>query len=532
MSEPSGASGSEDGGANDANVKNSNKHVRQSPMECFADLFNWKVRVEETDPVTGVTHVEYRDPEPLKNPIALASQLSARDWLFFLVGLFAWICDAYDFHALSIQTVKLSKYFHRTKTSISTAITLTLLLRSVGAAVFGLAGDRWGRKWPMVANMIVLGALQIATIYCATFSQFLAVRSLFGLFMGGVYGNAIAMALENCPVNARGLMSGILQQGYSMGYVIAACANLGVGGSTDSWKIVFWIGAGISFLSGIIRIFLPESKQFLAARKERKEGKRDGASAGKFWNETRAMLAKDWKLVIYCIFLMAWFNFYSHTSQDSYTTFMLTQKALDNSAASRASILMKAGACVGGTIIGYISQWFGRRRSMVLAALISGLMIPAWILPHGERSLSASGFMMQFFVQGAWGVIPIHLNELSPPAYRSSFPGLTYQLGNMISSPSAQIVNAIAESMSVRGDNGKPAPAYGPTMGVATAIIALGIMVTTAFGPEMRGRKFELSKVAGQIEEGGEVKKQDLEAGGGGKASEELEVSDKAVEAR
>ncbi|EZF28420.1 Carboxylic acid transporter [Trichophyton interdigitale] len=517
----------------------SNKNIRQSPMECLRDLFNWKVRVEETDPVTGVTTVEYRDPEPLKNPFSMAARLTASNWLFFLAGLFAWICDAFDFHALSIQTVKLSKYFHRSKTSISTAITLTLLLRSVGAAVFGLAGDRWGRKWPMVANMLILGALQVATIYCATFSQFLAVRSLFGLFMGGVYGNAIAMALENCPVEARGLMSGILQQGYSMGYVFAACANLGVGGSTDSWKVVFWIGAGISCLSGVIRIFLPESKQFLAARKARKEGKKSAASPGKFWRDTKEMLAKDWKLVVYCIFLMTWFNFYSHTSQDSYTTFMLTQKALNNSAASRASILMKAGACVGGTIIGYMSQWFGRRRSMVLSALMSAILIPAWVLPHGERSLSASGFMMQFFVQGAWGVIPIHLNELSPPAYRSSFPGLTYQLGNMISSPSAQIVNAVAESVSVRGDSGKPAPAYGATMGVATAIIALGIMITTAFGPEMRGRKFELAKVAGHLHDGEQehAGKEDLESGmvrrpHDEKRSEEAEVSEseKAVD--
>lgn len=142
-----------------------------------------------------------------------------------------------DFHALSIQTVKFAAYYKESNTNITTAITLTLLLRSVGAAFFGLAGDKFGRKWPMVINMLVLGLLQIATIYCKSFQQFLAVRSLFGLFMGGVYGNAIAMALEHCPVNARGLMSGILQQGYAFGYVLAACANLGVGGSTESWKV-------------------------------------------------------------------------------------------------------------------------------------------------------------------------------------------------------------------------------------------------------------------------------------------------------
>jgi putative sialic acid transporter len=443
--------------------------------QSLSDLFKWKQRVAITNDF-GETYCVWQSPPPLRNPISLFAQLSGRDWLFFLVGLAAWTADAFDFHALSIQTVKLAKYYDTSKTNITTAITLTLLLRSVGAAFFGLAGDKFGRKWPMIVNMWILGLLQIATIYSSTFGQFLAVRSLFGLFMGGVYGNAIAMALENCPVDARGLMSGILQQGYSLGYVLAACCNLGVGGSTNSWKIVFWIGTGLSIGVGIIRLFFPESQQFIAAKKAGK-GKTSPAA---FWLETRKMLAQEWRMCIYCIILMTWFNYYSHTSQDSYTTFMLTQKELNNSAASRASIIMKTGACVGGTIIGYASQWVGRRRAIVVSALMSAILIPAWILPTTERSLSATGFFMQFFVQGkkrkqnarsqnqtrltrvgAWGVIPIHLNELSPPAFRSSFPGITYQLGNMISSPSAQIVNAIAESHLVKAVDGQDAPAYG-----------------------------------------------------------------------
>lgn len=270
-----------------------------------------------------------------------------------------------------------------------------------------------------VINMIVLGVLQIATIYAATFQQFLAVRALFGLFMGGVYGNAIAMALENCPVEARGLMSGILQQGYSFGYVCAACANLGVGGEPETFKTVFWIAAGMSIGVGLIRIVFPESKQF----RERKAMGHKGAAPGVFWAEIKQMLAREWRMCVYCIVLMTWFNYYSHTSQDSYTTFMIDQKGLDNTGASVASILMKTGACVGGTILGYFSQWYGRRRMICTAALMSALLIPAWILPTTEGGLSASGFMIQFFVQGAWGVIPIHLNELSPPAFRSSFPG-------------------------------------------------------------------------------------------------------------
>ncbi|KAJ6180470.1 hypothetical protein N7519_010931 [Penicillium mononematosum] len=476
--------------------------------QSIGDLFVWKQRVEVTNE-HGETYAEWQSPERIKNPFGLMAQLSARDWVFFIVGLAAWTADAFDFHALSIQTVKLADYYGRSKTDISTAITLTLLLRSVGAAFFGLAGDKYGRKWPMVLNMIILGILQIATIYSKTFQQFLAVRSLFGLFMGGVYGNAISMALEHCPVNARGLMSGILQQGYSMGYVFAACANLGVGGGTDTWKTVFWIAAGISIAVGLVRICFPESQSFIEAKKA---GKRT-MKAGEFWRETISMLGKEWRMCVYCIILMTWFNYYSHTSQDSYTTFMLTEKELENDGASRASILMKTGACVGGTIIGYLSQFV--------------VLIPAWILPEGERSLSATGFFMQFFIQGAWGVIPVHLAELSPPAFRSSFTGLTYQIGNMISSPSSQIINAVAESTFITSAAGHRVEAYGPVMGVATAIIALGIMVTAAVGPEKRGRRFE-SVVAG-VDETVDAKTMDLETGEDKHSAENIEMADKKL---
>ena len=179
---------------------------------------------------------------------------------------------------------------------------------------------------------------------------------------------------------------------------------------------------------------------------------------------------------------------------------MREAKGLNNAAASRASIWMKVGACVGGTIIGYTSQFIGRRRAMIGAAFMSACMIPGWILPSGEHALSATGFLIQFFVQGAWGVIPIHLNELSPVAFRSSFPGITYQLGNMISSPSAQIVNALAEKINVKDEGGPSVPAYGPVMAVATAIIAVGIICTSAVGPEKRGRRFEEAAPAGASE--------------------------------
>ena len=172
--------------------------ILYTAKQAWGDLFIWQQRVVITDE-HGKERTEWQDPPKFINPFSLFAQLDLKGWVFFLVGFIAWTADAFDFHALSIQTVKFANYYGESKTNITTAITLTLLLRSVGAAIFGLAGDKYGRKWPMVFNMIVLGALPIATIYSTTFQQFLAVRSLFGLFMGGVYGNAIAMALENCP---------------------------------------------------------------------------------------------------------------------------------------------------------------------------------------------------------------------------------------------------------------------------------------------------------------------------------------------
>jgi MFS family permease len=178
------------------------KGLWPTAKQSFKDLFIWKQRTEVVE-ANGDVRYEWRAPPPIQNPFTLFAKLGARGWLFFIVGLICWMADAFDFHALSIQTVKLAAYYKKTNTDITTAITLTLLLRSVGAAVFGLLADRYGRKWPLVVNMIILGFLQIGTIYSGDFETFLGVRALFGLFMGGVYGSAIAMALENCPVDAR-----------------------------------------------------------------------------------------------------------------------------------------------------------------------------------------------------------------------------------------------------------------------------------------------------------------------------------------
>ncbi|KAL1837276.1 hypothetical protein VTJ49DRAFT_4062 [Mycothermus thermophilus] len=323
------------------------------------------------------------------------------------------------------------------------------------------------------------------------------------------------MALENVPSDTRGFVSGILQQGYSLGYICASAANLGINGHatrSDGWKAVFWVAAGLSFGVGIVRCLFPESAQFLKARKARKAAKSQSSrmsgsesTSTSFWAETKAMLTGEWKMGIYCVILMTWFNYYSHASQDSYTTFLLVQKRLPPPSAIRASIIMTTGAFLGGTTLGYLSQTVGRRRTIILAALSSAALIPFWILPTTEPALAVGAFLLQFCVQGAWGVVPVHLTELSPRGYRALFPGITFQVGNMLAAPAAQVVNAVSERhfVTVVGEGGQRqrVEAYGPTMGVALAVIVLGIVVTAAVGPERTGREFEKEGFVGVIPE-------------------------------
>lgn len=314
---------------------------------------------------------------------------------------------------------------------------------------------------------------------------------------------------------------GIFQQGYSFGYVLAACVNLGIGGATDTWPIIFWVGAGLSFTVGFLRLIFPESQQFVEARRANK-----GKGTAEFRKNFFAMLKKEWKICIYAIVLMSWFNWFSHSSQDSYTTFMLYGKGLKPAAASRASILMKTGACVGGTIWGYMSQWIGRRRAMILCCIICCCLIPAWVLPGTESGLEAGGFCIQAMIQGAWGVVPIYLSEVSPPAFRAIFVGLTYQLGNAISAPSTQLINYLSENHFITF-KGKRVQAYGPVMAIATAIIAIGLALTASVGPEKKGATFEKAAPAtAAVQEPSEGKVIDEEAGADYEVNEDEKAKD------
>lgn len=442
------------------------------------------------------------------------SELTFIQWLQFFSGWLAWTCDAIDFFNVALSVTALGNQFDKGASSITTAITLTLLVRSIGAVLFGVLSDRFGRKWPLVANLLLCSTVQLGTSFVQTFQQFLAVRTLFGIAMGGVWGLASSTALENLPIEARGLASGVLQQGYAVGYLISAILNLYLVPKTHhGWRVLFWTTSGISAFAALIRAFIPESEVFLRARaQERTVGDNTGKKTKVFIHKVGEMLRQHWALCVYAVLLMAGFNFLSHGSQDLYPTYLKTSKGFDNRHAIIATIIGNCGAITGGAIAGSVSQYLGRRLTIIIFVLFSGAFIPLWILPSSFSGLSAGAFWVQFGVQGAWGVIPIQLAEMSPPGFRATFPGVAYQLGNMISSASAQIEavgGAHLKKTVVRDGKVEVIPDYATVQGILIGAIAAFVIFITVIGPENHGSNFGQEATASEGGAPADVEKHD-----------------------
>jgi MFS transporter, SHS family, lactate transporter len=243
--------------------------------------------------------------------ITVLRSLTWLQWAHYFSGWLAWTCDATDFFSVSLSVNALSEQFGKNTAAITQAITLTLLLRSAGALIFGIISDRYGRKWPLVANLLIIAILQLCVGFVTTYQQFLAVRSLFGIGMGGIWGMAASTALENLPVEVRGLASGFLQQGYAVGYLIAAVIELFLVPKTvkASWRTLFWTGAGISAFAAAVRAVLPESQVFLRAKRETELSGKEKVSSGRktkqFFKETKEMLRRHWLLCIYAVLIMS-----------------------------------------------------------------------------------------------------------------------------------------------------------------------------------------------------------------------------------
>ncbi|KAI8994237.1 carboxylic acid transporter [Trametes punicea] len=469
--------------------------------------------------------------------LEVLASLTWIQWGHFWSGWLAWTCDAIDFFSVSLSVSHLQTQFGRSTHDITTAITLTLLFRSAGAIIFGILSDRYGRKWPLVFNLLMIAVLELGSGFVQTYHAFLGVRSLFGIAMGGIWGLAASTALENLPVEVRGLASGVLQQGYAVGYLLAAVINLTLVPETSStWRSLFWTASGISAFSAFIRLLLPESEVFLRAKAaERARGGSTKKKTQIFIHETWEMLKRHWLLCIYAILLMTGFNFLSHGSQDLYPTYLTAAKLFSDHNATVATIIGNCGAIAGGAIAGWLSQYIGRRLTIIIFVLLIGAFIPLWILPTSFGALAAGAFCIQFGVQGAWGVIPIQLAEISPPAFRATFPGVAYQLGNMVSSASAQIEATGAANLhtTIKDKNGnvKVVSDYATVQGILIGVVAAFVLVITIIGPENYGSHFEKSKAA--FEEGagrGELVEDDGAVGADGSSTDSRPTSVKVVD--
>jgi SHS family lactate transporter-like MFS transporter len=393
----------------------------------------------------------------------------------FIACFLGWSLDALDFFLLTFVLVPVASEFGRTIPEVAFAITLTLLMRPVGAFIFGLLGDKFGRRVPLMVDIIFYSVIELLTAFAPNFTVFLILRALFGIGMGGEWGLGASLAMESLPTPARGLFSGILQQGYAFGYLLAALVYWIVF-PIFGWRGLFVAGALPGLLVIYIRARVPESPVWERNR-NRKQGVRLSMSV---------FVKKHGPLFLYAALLMTAFNYMSHGTQDLYATFLERQRGFGISQKSMITIVYAIGAICGGTVVGFLSQRWGRRRLIILSALCGMLLIPVWVFAPGTALLIAGGFFMQFMVQGAWGVVPVHLNELSPAEFRGTFPGLAYQLGNFAAAYAAQQLAWLAEHFPTASGQ----PNYAMTMALVECVVFLAIIILAAVGREARGKEF------------------------------------------
>jgi MFS transporter, SHS family, lactate transporter len=382
-----------------------------------------------------------------------------------------WMLDAFDYFLMVFVLKDIAAEFRVDVAEVTVALLLTLAMRPVGAYLFGRAADRWGRRPTLIVNVLFYSAIEFATGFAPSLTVLLILRAIYGIAMGGEWGVGASLAMESIPPRSRGFVSGLLQSGYPTGYLLAAIVY-GLLFPYIGWRGMFMVGVVPALLVVYIRSHVPESPAWRATAARGGTG-----SAG----STVAVLRAHWRLAIYAVVLMTAFNFFSHGTQDLYPTFLQVQHKLSVHATSIIAVIYNIGAIIGGIWFGSMSERFGRRRIIVIAAVLSLPVLPLWAFSTSVIWLAVGAFLMQVVVQGAWGVIPAHLNELSPDEARGTFPGFTYQLGNLIASVNATMQAEIANHYG--GD-------YGLALAIVAGVVAIVIAILTAVGTEAKGVQF------------------------------------------
>jgi SHS family lactate transporter-like MFS transporter len=369
-----------------------------------------------------------------------------------------WTLDAFDFFVLVFALPAIAAEFHKSIADIAFTITATLAMRPLGAVLFGWLADRYGRRRPLMANIIFYSVIEVLSGLAPSFRTFLILRALYGIGMGGEWGVGAALAMEAVGPGSRGFFSGLLQEGYAVGYLLAAAAFFFVF-PRFGWRPLFFIGGLPALLTIYIRSKVPESQAWERTRPTTRDVVR----------AIRSNLAPLGYLVV----LMTVMNFVSHGTQDLYPTFLQKQRGLDTRTVAMIAVIFNVGALLGGLAFGYFSDRWGRRSAMASALALAAALIPFWIYSRSLGLLTAGAFLMQFMVQGAWGIVPAHLAELSPPQVRGLFSGLAYQSGVFFASFAAFGQAVLAESFG-----------YASAMAGTAAVVTVTAMVVVLLGSE------------------------------------------------
>lgn len=393
----------------------------------------------------------------------------------FAACFLGWALDALDFFLLTFVFSAVAQEFGKSIPEVAFASMLTLMMRPIGALLFGMLGDRYGRRVPLMVDIVFYSVIELLTAFSPNFTVFLLLRALFGIGMGGEWGLGASLAMETLPPKARGLFSGILQQGYAFGFLLAAVVYALVF-PHFGWRGLFVAGAAPALLVLFIRAKVPESAVW----------QRERAKVASKARPLAQTVRTHWRLFVYSILLMTAFNCMSHGTQDLYPTFLQKERGLDVAQVRNVSVIYALGAICGGTLVGFLSQRWGRRRSIIGAAGIGAILIPAWMFSPTLPLLIAGGFAMQFMVQGAWGVVPVHLNELSPPGLRGTFPGFVYQLGNLF----AAAIAVVEAKLAVHLADASGHAAYSKSLALVTLVVFAALIFLAASGEEKRGIEF------------------------------------------
>lgn len=399
------------------------------------------------------------------------SEDTSRQIHVILAAYLGWTLDAFDFFIMVFVLREVAATFQVPVADVATAITLTLAFRAIGALVFGRLADRFGRRPILMLNVACYALLEFCSGLAPTLTVFLILRALFGVAMGGEWGIASSLVMESVPKKWRGLASGILQAGYPSGYLLASLLALAL--PWLGWRGMFMAG----ILPALLALYVRRNVQESPAWQSFTEQDRKISLA--------VVLRRNGKLAVFAVILMMALNFLGHGSQDLYPSeFLGAQHKLSTDMISGIMIFANIGAIIGGISIGMLSQRIGRKWAIMGAVALASAVAPFWATASTPIALYVTAFLMLMFVQGAWGVVPAYLNELSPPSVRATFPGFVYQAGNFLAAANANIQIWIAGNL----DNN-----YGMAMGLTVGVMSILIAILIALGPEPRDARMDAS---------------------------------------